>query len=222
MSHRRWWLAGVTLALAVFGLALAVATFDGGDAYRDIARASGVAGATFHRDGATWRVNLDTMAELHERTLEYVLGASPDLPRFGTTAAPLFEPSEASHLADVRNLFFWLVWGFRAAALVVIGLAFRMRETAIRGLARDAALLSAAVVGVTAVGAAVAFDPLFLVFHEVLFPQGNFLFPPDSNLITLYPDAYWYGVTWRVGVGFVVAMLLLGAALTATLRGARR
>ena len=45
-----------------------------------------------------------------------------------------------------------------------------------------------------------------LLFHEVFFPQGNFLFDPaSSNLIRLYPDWYWQGITGLVA-GSVVAV----------------
>ncbi|MHB8631297.1 MAG: lipoprotein intramolecular transacylase Lit, partial [Candidatus Limnocylindria bacterium] len=73
-----------------------------------------------------------------------------------------------------------------------------------------------------AIAAAVAFDPLFLLFHELFFPQGNFLFGPESNLIAMYPDAYWYGVTMRIAVTLVVAAAVIAVAATAALRRGRR
>jgi uncharacterized membrane protein len=45
-----------------------------------------------------------------------------------------------------------------------------------------------AVLGVVA---AVAFGLAFEVFHRLLFPGGNWAFPADSNLIRLYPIAFW-------------------------------
>jgi uncharacterized membrane protein len=69
------------------------------------------------------------------------------------------------------------------------------------------------------VAAAVAFDPLFLLFHDVFFPQGNFLFDPaTSNLIRLYPEWYWQGITAGVGVSFIVVALLVAAAAHIALR----
>ena len=88
----------------------------------------------------------------------------------------------------------------------------RRRGDALR-LVRAGALIAAGIVALIAVAAAVAFDPLFLLFHEVFFPQGNFLFAPDSNLIRLYPEWYWQGITAGVGLSFVaVALLVAGAA----------
>jgi len=89
-------------------------------------------------------------------------------------------------------------------------------------LARNAALVAGAGVLVVAVAAAVAFEPLFLLFHEIFFPQGNFLFEASSNLLALYPDQYWYGVTLRIGASFVLAGLLSGVVAHATLGSRRR
>ncbi|MBM4435610.1 MAG: DUF1461 domain-containing protein, partial [Chloroflexi bacterium] len=92
-------------------------------------------------------------------------------------------------------------------------------------LARAAALWAGG--GVVALGivAAVAFEPAFLAFHYVFFPQGNFLFDPaTSQLLRVYPQPYWYGVTLRVGATFIAAMALVAAATSLVLRarGARR
>jgi uncharacterized membrane protein len=73
-------------------------------------------------------------------------------------------------------------------------------------------------VAVIGVAAAVAFDPLFLLFHEVFFPQGNFLFAPDSNLIRLYPEWYWQGITAGVGASFIAVSLLVAGAAHIALR----
>ena len=85
-------------------------------------------------------------------------------------------------------------------------------------LARDAALVAVAAVAVIGVAAALAFDSLFLLFHEVFFPQGNFLFPASSNLLRLYPDWYWQGITAGVAVSFITLALLVAVAAHLTLR----
>lgn len=37
----------------------------------------------------------------------------------------------------------------------------------------------------------VAFMPLFILFHQIFFPQGNWAFSPESILIQLYPEQFW-------------------------------
>jgi uncharacterized membrane protein len=152
-----------------------------------------------------------------------VTGRAGDPPITG--AVVVFTAQEYAHMADVRRVFI----GFEVAALAaaataaaLLARATRRGRASVLALARDASIAAGLGAAAVAITAAVAFDALFLAFHEVFFPQGNFLFPPDSNLIAMYPDPYWYGVTIRVGVAFVTAMAVVALAATATLRRARR
>ena len=159
----------------------------------------------------------------HTMWFQYVTGETGD-----ATLEPgrqVFSADEYAHMADVRRVF----GAFRIAAasaailgsVLILGVALRRRRAAVL-LIRDAGLAAAIGVAAIAIAAVVAFDPLFLVFHEVFFPQGNFLFGPESNLLAVYPDQYWYGVALRIGLTFAAAMAVVGLAATATLRHARR
>ncbi|HVR88514.1 MAG TPA: DUF1461 domain-containing protein [Candidatus Limnocylindria bacterium] len=213
----------LAIAIAIGGLLLFVALFNGPDTYGDIARSSGRTGAAFRTaPDLTWSTDLIGLTDLHARTLAYVLGRSAELPSFATTGRPLFEANERSHMADVRGVFRLTGYAFVVALVVIAGLVRWTSRRERSRLVRDASVVAGATVALIAVVAAVAFDPLFLLFHETFFPQGNFLFPADSNLLTLYPDEYWYGVTLRIGVAFVVAMAVTSIGLSATLRQARR
>ena len=212
---------GVGLVLA--GLIGLVALFDGADTYRDIARASGVSGAEFRiPPDLVWRVELNGLVDLHQRTLAYVLGDAPQLPSFATTQFPLFDENERAHMADVRVVFQGTKVAFVVGVILILGvLRWTAPSDRVRAV-RDASVAAGATLAVVAIAAAIAFDPLFLLFHEAFFPQGNFLFGPDSNLIRLYPEGYWYGVTLRIGITFIAAMAAVAIAATATLRRARR
>ena len=213
----------LAIGFALVGLIGLVATFDGPDTYRDIARSSEVTEAVFHAPpDLVWHVDLNVLVDLHQRALAYVLGDAPLLPALAHTTAPLFDDNERSHMADVRAVFQLTKVSFVAGVLIVLGvLRWTVRPMRLR-LVRDAAISAGIGVAAVAVMAVVAFDPLFMLFHEVFFPQGNFLFPPDSNLLVLYPDEYWYGVTLRIGFTFAAAMAAVALVATATLRQARR
>lgn len=165
------------------------------------------------------RGTLSDLVGLHRSWLAYVTG-------FGDgPGALLFTLDESQHMSDVRRVFI----GAEIAAvcalvmLVILGrVVARRGAVAVAALARDASLVAAVAVAVLGVAAAFAFDSLFLAFHELFFPQGNFLFPPDSNLIAMYPDQYWYETTIRIGAAFVVAMAVIAIGAAATLRRARR
>jgi integral membrane protein (TIGR01906 family) len=205
-------------------VALAIA-FGGTATYESIMRDH--APVTFHviAEPGPRAVQLDLQALTgwHNAWFGYVTGDSDRPPiSFG---ASVFTVAEYAHMADVRNVFvsarIVAVAAAIIAALVILRVARRQRRAAVM-LVRDAAIAAGIGSAIVAAAAAVAFDPLFLLFHEIFFPQGNFLFPPDSDLLAMYPDPYWYGVTLRVGLTFVAAMAVIAIASAATVRRARR
>jgi uncharacterized membrane protein len=151
-------------------------------------------------------MDLTRLRELHRVWATYVVGVSevPVGPACG-----LFTADEYGHMADVRAVFRGAEY---AAALALFVLIFRVQRARRRGnalrVARAGALIATGIVAMIGIAAVVAFDPLFLLFHELFFPQGNFLFAPDSNLIRLYPEWYWQGITAGVGLSFIVVSLL--------------
>jgi uncharacterized membrane protein len=212
------------IGFAMSGLVLLALLWSGVGPYVDIARANGVSGATFydHATGAnTVQLSLDALAEQHRRWSAYITGGATEPPDFGT----IYTADEISHMADVRRVF------DGAKLLIPAGLfvmAIRLQRArshsaqAMLRLARDGAV--AAGIGVAALGivAALAFEPAFLLFHEVFFPQGNFLFDPTtSNLVRLYPDWYWQGITFRIGLSFVALAATVAGAAAVGLRRAR-
>jgi integral membrane protein (TIGR01906 family) len=215
--------AALAAGFALVGLLGLVAVFDGPETYREIARADGVTEAEFRAPpDLVWRIDLSGLVNLHQRTLAYVLGDAPELPSFATTARPLFDDNERLHMADVRAVFQATKLAFVAGLVLVLGILRWTARTLRARLIRDAAIAAGVGVSVLALGAAVAFDRLFLLFHEVFFPQGNFLFEPGSNLLILYPDSYWYWVTLVIGLAFVATMATTAIAAAATLRQPHR
>ena len=54
---------------------------------------------------------------------------------------------------------------------------------------------------------AVAFEPAFLAFHAIFFPPDSYLFAPGSNLITLFPEGFWFDASLAAGASIVLAAL---------------
>ena len=126
----------------------------------------------------------------------------------------LFGADEVSHMADVKQLFrrTFRVQGASALLLALLaGLAVYTFRGAVWGTlavwARRGALIAAAVIAVLGIGSLVAFDQLFLLFHYIGFPQGNFLFDSRSDyLVRVFPFGFWRDITLLIG-----AMTLLEA-----------
>jgi len=206
------------LAFVIAGLVTLALLWSGPAPYTGLARDNGVTRYVFlvkGPGGGMLDTDLQGAAARHAEWSRYVTGGTSDPPEFDP---PLFTEDEYAHMADVRRVF-EVAKLFVPLSLVVI--IVRLRRARERGsrpmwrLVRDGALVSAAVVAIIGAVAVVAFEPLFLAFHYVFFPQGNFLFDPaTSNLLRLYPDWYWEGISLRVGLSFIaVALFVAGAAM---------
>jgi integral membrane protein (TIGR01906 family) len=128
--------------------------------------------------------------------------------------AAVLKPAERDHMRDVRTVFGAFYLSAAIAALVLVGWFVVARG---RGRARLWRRMSRAglVVGVATIAggitALVFFDSAFLLFHEVFFPQGNFLFDPRTDrLVQLFPESFW--VESATGVGVVLTLLGFGLA----------
>jgi integral membrane protein (TIGR01906 family) len=219
------------IEIALFAIGFAMATlvllallWSGVGPYVDMARASRIAGATFydHAAGAN-SVSLDlaALAEQHRAWSEYVTGARRDPPDTGT----LYTADEISHMRDVRGVF------DAAKILIPAGLfvmAIRLQRARARGmdtmleLVRGGAVAAGVALAAAGIVAALAFEQAFLLFHAVFFPQGNFLFDPaTSNLVRLYPNWYWMGITFRIGLSFIAVAALVAVVASLGLRRAR-
>jgi integral membrane protein (TIGR01906 family) len=209
---------------AMSGLVLLALLWSGVGPYMDMARAAGVTRATFY-DRATGsnsvELPLDALAEQHRAWSEYITGGRIDPPDLGN----LFTADEISHMADVRRVF------DGAKLLIPAGLfvmAIRLQRARSRSvgamlrLVRDGAAAAGVAVAAVGIVAVFAFEQAFLLFHEVFFPQGNFLFDPTtSNLVRLYPDWYWEGITFRIGLSFIAVAATVAFAAGLGLRRAR-
>jgi hypothetical protein len=205
------------IAFAVFGLVALALVWSGDWAYAALANASDNTSATLvvppdRRDacGQAIVADLTLLRGLHRSWATYVVGVSDVAVG---PACSLFTPDEYSHMADVRSVFRGAeIAGLLALFVAGVRVARARRTGSAARLVRAGSLIAAGVVMAIGLGAAVAFEPLFLLFHQVFFPQGNFLFAPDSNLIRLYPEWYWQGITAGVGVSFIAVALLTAAA----------
>ena len=134
----------------------------------------------------------------------------------------LFEADEVSHMSDVKQLFLktYRVQAGTLALLIVAGAAaaYRYRRRVVEPLtlwARRGAIISAVTIGVIGGASIVAFDQVFLLFHYLGFPQGNFLFDSRNDyLVRVFPLGFWSDMTMVIGLlTLVEAAFLYGLAI---------
>jgi len=54
-----------------------------------------------------------------------------------------------------------------------------------------------------------AFDFIFLLFHRIFFIQGNWAFPPDSNMISLFPSQFFQDIFLKIIVNTGISAVVL-------------
>lgn len=128
----------------------------------------------------------------------------------GPDGTAMYDATEIGHLRDVRQLL-WLTFLVAAIALVgilVVAQRSADREGVVAAIGLGGAFVAVVVVVVGVIGV-LAFDPLFELFHQVLFPQGDWAFDPGhQRLVQLYPFAFWQLMAAALGV----LMVILGVA----------
>ena len=207
-------LFGTTFLIAAIGAAADVWGYDWFDYYASFARDSHLERQSFHLRTGDQPLTLDTVLAVDRATRGYVVcecSRSDNL----ATMRTLFDANEISHLEDVRGVF----GGVQTAATIAGVLAILFGIGLARARIRRAVVVDAAIVVLVGLIAAVAFEPLFLAFHEIFFPQGNFLFDPTrENLTLVYPEEYWLGVTLRLGATVIAVCLLVGGLVSLRIR----
>ena len=219
-----WEIVLFASALAVSALVALTLLFAGERTYADIVLAPSRPPATFRTvetPPGTFTLGRrevpgEELLEIHRGWVTYLTGRIGQQP---AGPAEHFTPAERAHMADVRNVFIaaQVAAGLAAAVVIWLGLTASRRRLLAR-LVRAGTAAALVIVGALAALAAVAFEAAFLLFHQIFFPQGNFLFEAGSNLLALYPQDYFYGVTLRIGATFVVSALLLAVAAHLSLR----
>ena len=124
---------------------------------------------------------------------------------------PLLDERERSHMHDVARLVRLLALVVAVAAVLALATGWWMQGERVRR--GQIMVRSAAAVGLVAVVLAgifaVAFEPAFLAFHAIFFPPDSYLFAPGSNLITLFPQGFWFDASLAAGAAIILAALIV-------------
>ncbi len=132
---------------------------------------------------------------------------------------PFYGPVEAAHMQDVRVVvygFFGLV--LAGAIAVIITTRGMSGPDALRAVRRGATWL-VLIFSAVGIGLVVAFDALFTLFHEIVFPAGGWQFDPTTQrIVQLYPTAFWeFAAGTLAGLSVAIGLLVI-AATTLRLR----
>jgi integral membrane protein (TIGR01906 family) len=132
--------------------------------------------------------------------------------QFMSDCTHLYNDRELEHMLDVKNVVksSIVVLGISFAPLVILAVwAWRGKwlDDYLRGLERGG-ILVLVLIGVIILSVLVAFNIIFVIFHEIFFKAGTWSFLYSDTLIRLFPERFWQDTFLMVG-GLSIALGLL-------------
>ncbi len=152
-------------------------------------------------------ISQNELITLTTDTLNYLLGQN-ELPT-------IFPQAEADHMSDVADLikqgFYTLV--ITTLLLIVMLVFFQVLGSpeVFYKLFRGGAVFAMIVLFIVALLVLIDFTVNFLYFHNLFFPQGNFIFPENSLLIQVFTERFFKEISIYIFMG---AVLLAGIIIT--------
>ena len=129
-----------------------------------------------------------------------------------------FTDQEKSHMKDVKSLIDTLMTIYYAAAILsIIVFAYLFvkfkddKFSFISIIAKSLLYSSIACIVFLVIlflSSVFYFDQLFILFHHVFFPQGNWMFDSSSLLITLFPQQFFFDTALKIFIYAVVQALI--------------
>ena len=141
----------------------------------------------------------------------------------------VFNAREIAHMYDVKRLVrgtYWVAVGSAVWILATLAGGFALHRREYVGAAARLALWGggitlASVIGV-GLAAVVAFEQMFLLFHQLSFANDLWILDPRTDyLLILFPGPFWFDATMRVALTSILGAVLLLSAGCAIL-GYRR
>lgn len=181
----------------------------------------------------TTRLSLDQVNEAGRQIHDYFNSTTEPLDvelTIDGQPTPIFTDREVAHMGDVKGLVNG-VYHVQELSLLFLALwvpasfLFQRKDFGqrMRRLLGRASLLSIAIIFVAGVISLVAFEPVFILFHEISFSNNLWaLDPATSMLLQLFPEPFWTEATLLIGLLTIGEALAVALAMLALGRWRRR
>ncbi|MDA1196970.1 MAG: DUF1461 domain-containing protein [Nanoarchaeota archaeon] len=169
-----------------------------------------------HYDAAFSRYSVESSTSfsaysVNEAVVSYVSGSTDAL------LVDVFTANELSHLGDVRVVIggarrFVMVNGMVFVLVLLLGIGMKERVVFLRRLLLMSGGISLLFALFVILSILYWFDGLFTLFHGLFFLGGTWQFPATSNLILLYPEAFFVDLgtiimkTFLLGANFFIVL----------------
>ena len=123
-----------------------------------------------------------------------------------------YTSSEISHLKDVKGVMNFIDYLFYLSLIIItlIITYYKKNKKQLIKLFRYGGITTLISMGIILFLSLFAFNTTFTIFHQIFFPQGNWLFPTNSLLIQTFPIEFFIGISVRMfGLGILLGMVLV-------------
>lgn len=150
---------------------------------------------------------------------EYVMNITENMFKFfkGKEELKHFSEKETSHMQDVKFVVSAMNFIYFSSALFFILIFFIIYFLSkpdkllfidkLSKIIYYGSVAALAILILIFLWAIFSFDTLFYLMHLVFFSQGNWMFPTDSLLITLFPESFFFDMSLRI---FIYAIFQSG------------
>ena len=130
-----------------------------------------------------------------------------------------FTENETSHMKDVRGIFN----AIRILAIIFLAILIiqqvktkkhkKRKYKELTENIKKASLKSTIILLAIILLSFLNFSAAFDAFHIIFFPQGNWVFPMDSLLITLFPETFFMNIAKKI----IITTIIISASITITI-----
>jgi integral membrane protein (TIGR01906 family) len=125
-----------------------------------------------------------------------------------------YTSSAVSHLEDVKGVMNFIDYLFYLSLIIVtlIITYYKKNKEQLMKLFKYGGITTLVSIGFILLFALFAFNYVFTLFHQIFFPQGNWIFPTNSLLIQTFPIEFFIGISFKIfllsiGLGIVFIVL---------------
>ena len=129
-----------------------------------------------------------------------------------------FTENEREHMQDVKTIFNLLKWINLFAFILILCYSsdalLKKKTKKLLEIVKLSSMLVLIISLIKIIFLITLFQEIFTIFHLIFFPQGNWMFPANSLLITLFPQTFFVTVAIQMFLFIIgVSLVILGVCL---------
>ncbi|MCF8013567.1 TIGR01906 family membrane protein [Candidatus Woesearchaeota archaeon] len=145
--------------------------------------------------------------EQNKNTINYLLGKEK--------LKGKYTENEIKHMKDVKKIYTTInIISLTCLLIIILSIIYFTKNKQEKQIIRSLKISSITIIimGLLLIALTLFnFQSTFTIFHNIFFPQGNWLFPYNSLLITLYPNKFFINTAnYSFLASTIISLIILG------------